>query len=85
MGDSTQLGTACLCIVSEGLLSVRVRGRHNMTLEKHDMESMWQRLTKHVDLEKPTAVLVKRSWDALNANVSRTNISSTNTESCLNH
>ena len=56
-GREYQPGNAWFVHRQQGLfLSVYVDDS-KMSWRKHDLESMWKRLMKHVDLEKPTTFL----------------------------
>ena len=52
-----QPGNACLCIASQVYFCPCTWMTSKCLGKKLDLESMWERLMKHVDLEKPTTFL----------------------------
>ena len=56
MGEKQQLGNVLSCIVSE-VYSCLCTWATSKLLGKHYLEHVWNRLMKHVDLEKPTSFI----------------------------
>ena len=57
MGEGPPMVGSFFCSSTTRTLSVRVRGRYEDGWEENNVEPMWKRLMKQVDLETPTQFL----------------------------
>ena len=65
----------------QGLVSIRVHGRHQIAGKEHNLEPMWKRSMTVGELEKPTIFLDQLYLGRhFNANSNRTTVTSTSTK-----